>query len=268
MSKRSIIFDCETVGDIKNPIEWKIYELAWAIFDETGILSTKSYLVKELIESKEIKKAFYYERNKTEINNYAIENIKPWKEVRNLFLADYLKCEEAYAFNINFDIEAMSRTNENLVQKGRKLVLNKNYETYLDGKTLKDNNVKVYDISHLAILSEFQTINNGGMLVKNLLAVDKYSAFCEKYNFKSEKNNNQTTAEAIYNWLYFNKIGKDITIQPEHHIALEDVLMEYEILQFLKTKYDYIVMNTIKERSITRNLDKNGRFNNLWRNAN
>ena len=272
MSNYSILLDTETIGDVrKNIKECYIYEMAWLLFDKERILKKRSYLVKEYVDSGEIKTAYYFDKNKTQIANYKKEDIKPFNEIRNIFLTDLVNANALFAYNISFDINVFSYTNYALNNK-KHIALTQEMADYFGTKVFREGlKLKVYDIAHIAILLEFEKGDNSGFTKPDLQNIFNYSEFCRKYGFITDKGNNQTTAESIYNWLEYNKLENKskFVLEPEQHNAASDIELEYSILKLLKEKYEPIVIAHAMNRSKNEHMEKTGyTFKNLWNKAN
>lgn len=195
-----LLIDCETAGSLAKPI---IYDLGGAIIDRDGNIDcTFSFVIKEVWNNIDLLRSAYYRKK---LPQYVNELLDYKKELASFIdVINYIdKLCKAYevkaiiAHHIEFDYRAINYTNRYLKTKKTKCFIN----SYPLWCTLK--------------------------MSRQVVVIKKdYQAFCKKYNFLTEHDNPQATAETLYRY-----ISKNITFQ-EKHTSLADVLIEIEIFQY------------------------------------
>lgn len=218
-ANRYLVLDTECVG-LTNK---SVYDIAWRVVDKHNkVYVERSHVVEEIITNGRIMHDAFYAKKifSHYIPNLYHRNITmlPWNSIRELMLDDIntYNVNIFSAYNLGFDIAAIKHTNS-LFNSGK----------YLNTK------VKLLDLWDLAcssILQQKQFIR---------VAVDS--------NWVSAKGNIQTSAEKAYAY-----ITGDVSFV-ESHTALEDVIIESEILHRSlrqKKKVNYNVMNNSPWRKV------------------
>lgn len=172
----------------------------WKIIYRYNVLIDEIYNDKELMGNycfgQERLNQFYKTDNKIAIKTFN----QFYNELENLILAYNIK--ELYAYNINFDVRALKDT----AAKFKKPSLVAKY------------NIDIFDLYHAAAS------------VINQRYLEDYIMYCIEYGRISDKGNVSSNAEAMY--CYIKKQPDFI----ESHTALDDTLIELEILKFIKNE--------------------------------
>lgn len=212
MDKRKkfmIVLDTETCPmdsscNKVNPDNMLVYDIGWAVVDKKGnVYQSHSYIVSEIFFEKELMNSAYYAKK---IPDY-------WKDIRNgsrIILNLYqirkklLKemseygIKEIYAHNAYFDLISLNQT-ERWITKSK-------YRYFFPYETIICDTLK---------------------MSRQVLKTRKtYKDFCTKNNYITKNNQMRFTAEIIYRYLTFDN---DFI---ESHTALEDVMIEKEILAY------------------------------------
>lgn len=212
-ANRYLVLDTECVG-LTNK---SVYDIAWRIVDKHNkIYAERSYAVTEVITNGTIMYDAYYAKKIfshyiPSLYNHTITML-PWNDIRMIMLDD-IKTHDVNvfsAYNLGFDVSAIRYTNSMF-----------NHGKYLTTK------LQLLDLWHLAcssILSQKQYLK---------LAIDS--------GWVSDKGNIQTSAEKAYAYITGN------VNYIESHTALEDVIIETEILHRSlrqKKKKSYNLLNS------------------------
>ena len=181
------------------------YDIGWAIVDKRGrVYRTRSFVNADIfIGEKELMASAYYSKK---IPSYW-EDIKngsriltSWYNIRKIFLNDLEEfgISEVYAHNAYFDYTTLQQTQR--------------WETKSKYRNFFPRNVVVCDTLKMArsVIAKMPT----------------YIAFCEENDFLTKNGKPQLKAETLYRY-----ITNDPTFV-ESHTALEDVLIEKEILAY------------------------------------
>lgn len=182
-----------------------MYDCGWAIVDTRGnVYATASYVNRDIfIDERELMRSAYY-ANK--IEQYA-EDIRNGKRIladtytiRKAMLADMEKyrVKEVVAHNATFDYRAL-----NLILRW---TTKSKYRYWLP------RGIEIWDTARMAR--------------QVILKMPTYKAFCEKHGLRTATGRLPYTAEALYAYITKNPDYK------EEHTALEDVLIEAEILHY------------------------------------
>lgn len=198
-----LVFDTETINDCGHPL---IHDIGWVCHDrKLNVTKKRRFLTAEfhqLGKNLLYNNEFYSQYSK----EYHIArkecDILPWKEIRDILLADMRqdKISTIAAYNIGFDYRAIATT-EKFFNRG----LNDRLLKVLDSKT-------ILDLWYLAC--------------STVLDTDEYREWCLKNNALSDKGNFKTSAESCYRYLF----GSDYT---EAHTALSDAVDESKILKYI-----------------------------------
>ena len=182
-----------------------MYDCGWAVVDTRGnIYATASYVNQDIfIYERELMKSAYY-ANK--IKQYA-EDIRNGKRIltntytirqKMLEHIDLYRIKEVVAHNATFDYRAL-----NLILRW---TTKSKYRYWLP------KGVEIWDSARMAR--------------QVILKMPTYKKFCEKHNLLTKTGRLPYTAEALYAYITKNPDYK------EEHTALEDVLIEAEILHY------------------------------------
>lgn len=198
-----MVFDTETINDCGHPL---VHDIGWVCLDkELGIVRKRRFLIAEfhqLGKNLLYNNEFYSQYSKEYHLARKEVDILPWKDVRDILLADMRQCKISTiaAYNIGFDYRALSTT-ESFFNRG----LNDRFLKVVDGKT-------ILDLWYLAC--------------STVLDTDEYRKWCEENGAISEKGNFKTSAESCYRYLF----GSDYV---EAHTALSDAVDEARILKYI-----------------------------------
>lgn len=198
-----MVFDTETVNDCGHPL---VHDIGWVCLDKAlNVTRKRRFLVAEfhqLGKNLLYNNEFYSQYSKEYHIARKEVDILPWKDIRDILLADMRQCKISTiaAYNIGFDYRALSTT-EMFFNRG----LNDRFLKSIDSKT-------ILDLWYLAC--------------STVLDTDKYREWCLKNNALSEKGNFKTSAESCYRYLF----GSDYI---EAHTALSDAIDEARILQYI-----------------------------------
>lgn len=197
--RSKLIFDTETYG--LKP-ENTVFDIGYMIFNSEFGLVRRNYLVLETFKVDKLKGLPFYGEGR--VNKYLSLNLEvlPWLDIM-LRLWGHMKeynVEEVIAYNLPFDLDALSHTNNLLRGKEFKM---------FDG-------IKKTDL--YTVFCNF---------VKDRKDFPRY---CEEHGFISEAGNLRTNAEVAYGFLVQN---------PDHvesHTAMSDVVEEYQIYAEIKKR--------------------------------
>jgi hypothetical protein len=208
--KYMIVLDTETCPLDKdtnevNPWNMWTYDCGWAVVDKKGrVYKTASYINANIfLDEKELMQSAYY-ANK--IPSYW-KDIKEGKRtltsfynIRKALLDDIALygVTEVYAHNMRFDYGTLTNTQRWLTKS--------KYRSFFP------YNVRICD-----------TLKMSRDILSNM---PSYKRFCESNGYVTKRGNIQYTAEVIYRF-----ITRD-TDFIESHTALEDVMIEKEILAY------------------------------------
>ncbi len=202
--KYTLILDTETAGGLDQKL---IYDFGYVIADRQGnILFERSYLVKEIWEQKELIQSAYY-AEKIPMYEKGVKakkfKVEKWYNIREELLnaLDYFdKVDTIAAYNLGFDLDALSKTMAYITDNEFKFFFPKKYSNKL-------KRVCIWTLACQLLFPQKSYIN-----------------FAIKNNLFSAKGNFLTNAEVAYSYITDNNNYK------EHHTALEDVKIELEIL--------------------------------------
>lgn len=198
-----MVFDTETVNDCGHPL---VHDIGWVCLDRNlNTTRKRRFLVAEfhqLGKSLLYNNEFYSQYSKEYHMARKEVDILPWKDIRDILLADMRQCKISTiaAYNIGFDYRALSTT-EMFFNRG----LNDRFLKSIGSKT-------ILDLWYLAC--------------STVLDTDEYRGWCLKNNAISDKGNFKTSAESCYRYLF----GSDYI---EAHTALSDAVDEARILQYI-----------------------------------
>lgn len=213
MDKRisyKIVLDTETCPVDKDfegvsPQNMWVYDIGWAVVDKRGkVYRTRSYMNADIfLEEKELMKSAYYA---DKIPAYW-EQIKSGEriltsfyKIRKMLLEDIkeFNVKEVYAHNMRFDLGTLNNT-ERWLTKSK-------YRYFFPSE------VEICDTLKMsrAVIAKMPT----------------YRQFCIENNYMTKNNQVRLTAEILYRYITRNN---DFI---ESHTALEDVMIEKEILAY------------------------------------
>lgn len=197
-----LILDTETAGGLENPL---IYDFGYIIADKHGnIYEERSYLVKEIWEQKNLMTSAYY-AEKIPVYEKGIKEgcfkVEKFYNIREelLELLDKYNVKQISAYNLGFDLKALSNTMKNITNK---------YYYFLP----KKYNIKLERVCIWALACQLLFPKSG------------YINFAIKNNLYTDSGNFLTNAEVAYKYLNSNPEYK------EEHTALSDCFIELEIL--------------------------------------
>lgn len=203
-----IIVDTETTGSLKTPI---IYDIGWAFYNKrTKIIDRKEYLVKEVFNNDYLMNSAYY-IGKKPLYDKRVRNkeiiIKPFREILQELMQDMRKYNVKVfsAYNVAFDIKAINSTID---------LVSSDLST-----TWKRANKRV------------QPLCIWGLATNTLMNNIDYQELALRKGWYTENGNILSNAEVAYRYLTGNYEFV------EKHTALQDVLIEREILKHCLTSY-------------------------------
>lgn len=214
MDKRKkyyIVLDTETCPIDKtitevDPTNMLVYNIGWIVTDRQGnVYLQKSYIVKDIFfkEKDKMQSAYYASKIPRYWEMYYRKEIKIAKmfDIRQELLKDISdwRVTEVYAHNAYFDCISLDTTQAWLTQSRYKYFFPKGIIRWCD--TFK-------------------------MACQTIGKQKAYQRFCKKNNYFTERGRQRHTAEILYR--YISKQDDFI----ESHTALEDVLIEKEILRY------------------------------------
>ena len=195
----NIILDCETISFDYNCI----CDLAWALVSRNKVVTVKNFIVAEHLEKMATGNFSQPKMAKTlaEVTKgNAI--IKAWDEIMGELLQDMNNANNVYAYNANFDRNAIIKTCKALQSEYTEQVETANFfELWRDLWAWASNTI---------------------------LYKKSFIDFCEAHNLKTEKGYCSTSAETCLKYIRNNP---DYV---EEHTARADVLDEVEIYQTIK----------------------------------
>lgn len=211
MKKTNIlVIDTETGGTIENPI---VYDIGFIIADyHNNIKYSFSTVITETFLNKKIMQDCFFS-SKVPMYNRDIRNgkraVMPFKDIKNLIIEmmEKYSVKEVYAYNVPFDIRALENTSYKYLKQ----------DFFPDG-------LKFSDI--------------WSMVCNTLLSTKKYKKTAINNGWITDKGNIRSGAEFAYRYITKNY---DFI---ESHTALEDVLIEYDILRACRKTKKKMVKNT------------------------
>lgn len=181
-----------------------VYDIGWAVIDKKGhVYKTHSYIVSDIFFEKTLMNSAYY-ANKIPSYWKDIKNgsrfIKSLYHIRKSLLKDMeeYSVSEVYTHNAYFDLIALNQT--------QRWVTKSKYRYFFPYETIICDTLK---------------------MCKYVLKPQKtYQKFCAENNYITKNNQLRLTAEIVYRYI---SRDKDFI---ESHTALEDVMIEKEILAY------------------------------------
>ena len=218
MDKRinyKIVLDTETcpldreLEDVL-PSNMFTYDLGWAIVDKRGnVYRTRSFIIADIfLDEKSLMKSAYY-ANKVPMYWEQIKSgertLTSFAKARKIFLADVEEfgVTECYAHNMRFDYGTLNNTE-------RWLTKSKYRYFFPYGMEICDTMRMAQDV---------------------VAKTPTYIAFCEENGFVTKNGRPQVKAETLYRY-----ITNDLDFI-ESHTALEDVMIEKEIMAYCYRKH-------------------------------
>lgn len=205
-----IVLDTETCPldrDLQNviPSNMFTYDIGWIVTDKRGtIYKKRSYIVADIfLDEKALMKSAYYADKIPQYWNdikSGKRGLKTWWNIKKQFYQDISewRVKEVYAHNARFDCGALNNTERWLTKSKRRFYLPKDVQ-WCD--TLK--------------------------MSRQVIGTQKaYKNFCIANGYLTKNNRLRFTAEILYRYII-----KDNDFI-ESHTALEDVLIEKEIMRF------------------------------------
>lgn len=204
-----IVLDTETCPIIPssevNPFNMLCYNVGWAVVDKRGkIYAVRSFANSDIFlrDTEKLKSAYYYDKMPFYVK--AIKNremvLTPFENIRKAFLNDieFFNSKQVFAHNMYFDYHALNTTMQYLTR-----------------------NRKAYFFSYGLKICD--TLRMSRDILGNM---PTYKRFCIENNYLTKDGNCRFTAEILYRF-----ISKDYNFI-EKHTAIEDVLIEKEILSY------------------------------------
>ena len=215
MNKKRVnicVLDTETLDVITKGV----YDVGVTIVTPQGkILKTCNWINSDIYDNLSVFSTAYYQCKRGEYD-YLIKVGKAlkmnWHEIRFQFneMMDKYDVGVIAAYNAGFDVASMSNTH--IRHRGEKF-LTRFFE--------------IWDIM--------------GMACRTILSTNEYHEFAKENGMVSDKGNYRTTAECAYRYI---KKDKEFI---EHHTALEDTLIETEIM------FETLKINPNVDKSIVEN---------------
>ena len=203
MAERKIhaILDVETIGN------GVVFDIAWSICNNQGIIETKNFLIKEVYNYQKISEFQFHGAKKANLYNQMVQDgkveIVPWREaILTLWEdLDLYRVFAIWAYNVVFDIGAIAYTN--------KLIRHKEFKLF--------ENYQILDL-YTAFCMQVGKRKD-------------YKKFCKQFEFVSPAGNIQTKAETAIRFI------RNTPEYSELHTAGQDTVDEFEIFQWIrKTK--------------------------------
>lgn len=213
MDKRisyKIVVDTETCPldkemDSVTPSNMFTYDIGWAVVDKRGnVYKTASYVVADIfLDERNLMKSAYYA---DKIPNYwkdikeGKRKLATWNTIRKQFINDIeeYNIKQVFAHNMRFDYGTLNNT-ERWLSKSK-------YRYFFP-----------YDIEVCDSLKMARDV---------IGKMPSYKRFCKENELMTKNNQCRFTAEALYRF-----ISRDTNFA-ESHTALEDVMIEKEILRY------------------------------------
>ena len=213
MDKRisyKIVVDTETCPldrelESVTPSNMFTYDIGWAVVDKRGnVYKTASYVVADIfLDERNLMKSAYYA---DKIPNYwkdikeGKRKLATWKTIHGQFINDIKEynIKQVFAHNMRFDHGTLNNT-ERWLSKSK-------YRYFFP-----------YDIEICDTLKMARDVVG---------KMPSYKRFCKEHELMTKNNQCRFTAEALFRF-----ISRD-TDFVESHTALEDVLIEKEILRY------------------------------------
>lgn len=209
--KYMVVLDTETCpivpSDSVDPHNMLVYDFGWSIVDKTGkVYRTRSYLAVEIFSRYDLMVSSYYAQKVPayfEDIMAGTRTLAPISQIRTTLCKDMAEygINEIYAHNARFDFHSANTTMRYL-SKGE----------YFFPYSINGKRVEMCDTLKMA----------RDVIVK----MPTYKAFCEKYNLYTANGKPSATAENLYRFITDNPYFI------ESHTALEDVMIEKEILAY------------------------------------
>jgi len=209
--KKFIVLDTETVG---LPPQNVIYDIGWQIVDRYGnVYDSQNYLVREIVTNPKLMMGAYFAKK---IFSFYIETIErgeieilTWAECSDRMRESFNSANVLTAYNLPFDMGAVKATKKLLGCK-----------TAIFSKA-----PDLLDLWYFAC--------------KDLFPSRLYWDVAEQHGWRSEAGNYRTTAECAYRFI----TGQFEFV--EQHTALDDAVIETDILKNLLAKKQTIPYNNI-----------------------
>lgn len=194
----------KTIEEVDPKNMWT-YDIGWAVVDKRGkVYRQRSFVNADIfLNEKELMNSAYY-ANKIpqywEDIKKGLRILTSWYNIRKIFLADLEEfgIEQVYAHNMRFDYHTATVT--------QRWITKSKYRDFFP------KHVEICDTLKMArdVIGKMPT----------------YIQFCEMYGFLTKNGRPQFKAETLYRF-----ITNDPTFI-ESHTALEDVMIEKEILAY------------------------------------
>ncbi len=216
-----------------------VYDIGWVITDRAGnICKQENFLVQETFFVPQVfQTAYYKEKRPIYINLLNEGKIKTatWNEIVNVLLEDLRKCDFACAFNAAFDFKKAIPFTERYIK-----ALYGDYNSWeqnqkescrriLEGKASKNESYlePIFTLRN----EDFPICDLWQVACKKLLNNQSYKDYCLKNGFLTGSGTFfKTSAETTFSYLTRNCEFE------ESHTALDDSLIESEILRKILTK--------------------------------
>ena len=194
----------KTIEEVMPSNMWT-YDIGWAVVDKRGkVYRTRSYVVADIfLDEKELMRSAYY-ADKIPMYWEDIKKgkreIRTWFYIRKTLMEDIAEygITQVYAHNMRFDYGTLSTTQRWLTKSKYRYFFPKDMEICDTLKMARD------------VIGKMPS----------------YKTFCETYNLFTKNGKLSFTAENLYKFIINDPTFK------EKHTALEDVLIEKEILAY------------------------------------
>lgn len=203
-----IILDTETTGSLKTPI---IYDIGWAFYNKRkNIVDKKEYLVKEVFNNDYLMNSAYYVGKKP-LYEQRVKNkkivVKSFRAILQELIQDIKKYNVKVfsAYNVAFDLKAINSTID--------LVCSDLITTWNE------------------VNKRVKPLCIWGLATNTLMNSIEYQELALKKGWYTKNNNILSNAEVAYRYLTGNYEFV------EKHTALQDVLIEREILKHCLKSY-------------------------------
>lgn len=212
MKKYVVVLDTETTNSIDDPL---CYDIGYAVVEpkENKVILQRSFVVADIFLDKDLM-SFAYFIDKVPMYWEEIKNgkrqLKKLSNIRKIMAEDFrtFGIKEVFAHNARFDYRSTNLT--------QRFITCSKYRFFFPYGT------KICDTLKMS---------------RELLADDvNYNDYCRKHGFVTKNNKPQFTAEVLYRYIH-----KDENFI-ESHTALEDVLIEKDILHYCLENNENLTM--------------------------
>lgn len=212
MEKYVVVLDTETTNSIDDPL---CYDIGYAVVEpiENKVILQRSFVVADIFLDKDLM-SFAYFIDKVPMYWEEIKNgkreLKKLSTIHKIMREDFrtFGIKEVFAHNARFDYRSTNLT--------QRFITCSKYRFFFPYGT------KICDTLKMS---------------RELLSDDvNYNDYCRKHGFVTKNNKPQFTAEVLYRYIH-----KDENFT-ESHTALEDVLIEKDILHYCLENSENLTM--------------------------